>query len=416
MPSITTPISRAKRQTRNESSSIIGSIRDSGMVSKQWQKDKRDSDNQFSATNALSKLQSDVAKLRKIRAGGYIPSEQINYPLPLEIYQIGSNNPPTFQIRDGIVSARSRYWLAGNTKSGGGANPVGGDYFAYQSDQRATQSDGNFEVYLNVVADGQGQYNQNGGSQSNLTEPTYNKDGTPANLSLTADVLISGFTSLGVRVQSDYIVFPDIVGIEGGAGLVTVGASFWVEIVDDPTLGIYANLWGRVTNFNKYTSGDVPQAQDFVYPNAGNASINYGNVTYPIGSVEVLYESAPSAGGEKISQFSSLYSFSQLQIGNLVNRFPSYANKNGGLLGNPMIYRGRWSTDTLSGQVFYPGDFVYDDTAGTGGGYLTKTTTAPNPTSFKYRGQYIYQKTIPSFITAAPSGGSSDWLYIGSVI
>jgi hypothetical protein len=415
MPTITTPISRAKRATRNESSSIIGSVRDSGMVSKQWIKDKRDSDNQFSATNALSKLQSDVAKIRRVKAGGAPLSEQNPTILPLQVYQIGEN-ALKFQIRTGLISVRSRYWKNGYKDASNNDSTYGGpNYNAYNDD---LENVGNFETDCILIGDTWTAL-ESGYQYSTLFSPITSKElvenSNTVTLSLDEDTLISGRDDTHNLLYYDSFLLPDMVGKEmgvDGENPTGIWVAFYAEIIDDVDFGVAINLWARCVKTQPSATTNFA-TMDYLFPNSLESF--YGNTFIPLAVVgmDLQISLNPDTSTYVCNSVGFDHGFSQLQVGNLINRFPSYANANGGYLANPLIYRGKWTADSLSGQFFYPGDMVYDDSGASG--YLTKTLDTGTGT-FKYRGQYVFKANKPAFKTVAPNGDPTNWQYIGAVI
>lgn len=334
MPTITTPISRANRATRNESSSIIGSVRDSGMVSKQWIKDKRDSDNQFAATNALSKLQSDVAKIRRVKAGGYMPQD-VEPIFPFKIYQMGANNQ--FQVRGGYIGYRGNYLLPSTTLAGTRNNYNANNeliLFGCGTDTQGTFQSGNaYDGYISP-------------SLTSFYDALEQNSGTP----ITIDAVTQIDTP--VLICSNQPSTPNPLG----ASVILENSDntggylfFWIVIKDSETDGPYTELWAGYSDyFSSLTRDSVTSFPDYADDNLYEV--------IPVGCIK---------GGD--------FTISQWQSGNLLNRYTlqshkatQLANASDSVFYNmPQRFRGKWTADLNDGTptsvLVFVGDIVVDD-------------------------------------------------------
>lgn len=357
------PIPRAVQPRFNEGSQLA-SVRDDRNNSKQWQKNKIVKNQQSSDGGVLANLQRHVAQLRK-RQVGYMP--QVFQPFPFAIYNIentevigGKRNPKldpyTFQIRSGIIGARS-YLTVGSFDV-----PSNGNRYS-----------ANFESLIYCFnTDGLGNIGFSGlpgGSSGSFYDPaspnTYgNSNVTLSNL---ADTLITGLKDGILHSQVVLDQTPDYYGDCLG--------SFWIELVDDADLGIFPNLMGRMWTFDSFSF----RPQD-PFPTGSNI--------IPIGVCNRHVYSPADVRGEYIQ-------VSQYISGNLICRYPP----------NVQIFRGKWVTDLLSGKVFYPNDLVLDDSAA----YITKNITGGGGGSFTYQRQYIFIGASPAIKSIAPHSDSANW-------
>ena len=115
-------------------------------------------------------------------------------------------------------------------------------------------------------------------------------------------------------------------------------ASFWIKIIDDPVLGVYPQLWGRMFS----ADGDFARPVNSLPSNTDSSIIPIGEVSIP----------ASSTSGVTFYQYIS---------GNLTNRYAAIGPIDSPL-GPVNIQRGYWKSG-LSGQVFYKGDIIVDDSA-----------------------------------------------------
>ena len=110
-------------------------------------------------------------------------------------------------------------------------------------------------------------------------------------------------------------------------------------------------------------------------------------------------------------------SFGQLISGDLTSRYPAMnlpnnAN-NGYVLGLPQVSRGYWNANALTGQFFYNGDTVIDDSLTLG--FWVSLTSGGAATSqvlyhpvWQYIGGYSVQNSSPSV--------ANGWQTLGAVI
>lgn len=231
----------------------------------------------------------------------------------------------TFQMRDGVVSARPQHpqFYTGNTS----VQPINGTVLLNVPAQALLVNPfGNFEWFLAVINDSQ--------SGPDSTPTVRNETGIVMS---PTEAQISGFDSGGKQLIFGQI----LMALDSrDTGAEYLGMSLWAEIIDDPVKGLYANLWGKMIR----TDG----APGTICPTGSNI--------IPIGTVDYIDPTTPS--------------YQQFQTGNLINRFP---RAGGGYVKN---YRGAWTGDALSGQLFYKGDEVVDDTATVG---VPCATFGPDP-------------------------------------
>lgn len=211
-------------------------------------------------------------------------------------------------------------------------------------------------------------------------QPTSNT-GETIILSNSADTLIFDPTTSTVLPQA--VLDPALDGL--GECL----ASFYIKIIDDPSFGLYTQLWGRM-----YTEDPEIFRQYQSLPAYDDSSI------FLLGVVEAN----PSIEFSGVQQY---------QTGNLVNRYAALAPLNSGF-GPINIQRGYWDADSLSGQLFYQGDIVVDDT-------LALYTPDDNPGSSFY-GVYTFTGILDGMppikigiITDSPNTSPDGWTQTGTI-
>ena len=169
---------------------------------------------------------------------------------------------------------------------------------------------------------------------TNFGDPPVSNTAASISLANNADTLIFD-TSAPYPADQPVQVLVD----PGFDGFTQSLASFWVKIIDSGGSGVYAQLWGRMftaDGLHPYGRPNLP------FPSNLDTSI------IPIGYV-TIYQGLPADN--------FVY---QYQWGNLVNRFTALAPLVSPL-GPVAIQRGAWVADALSGQVFWTGDIVIDD-------------------------------------------------------
>jgi hypothetical protein len=240
----------------------------------------------------------------------------------------------TFQVRDGFVG-----WRPKNpqfiTSSSAPGTPINGTAVLGNFSMFSTQILGNSIWTLPVVGDG------SGFSISNTSNPNP-QPATDAStgiiLPLNADVIVSGYDAGGYPVNFGQVLLANdaITNPEDQCPPIM---SFWIEVIDDPVKGFYANLMARMCGG---TAGDLTPGP----------MCPIGKNIIPIGCVF-----AGLTGGGSNWTPTGFNQYFQIQIGNVYNQFET----NGG--GRPSYYRGAWTADALTGQIFYNGDWIIDDTA-----------------------------------------------------
>ena len=282
-------------------------------------------------------------------------------------YANATNN--VCQIRSGCVSARSQL------------DPFApGNYGGVGAIIQQPSSQGNYEYVFAVDLDGNffEQYAY-AGVDSDISGPAWElvyKDSV-VTLNTGADIatpkLIYGILPDGTSVSFGQIFIP--------YSAINQVASFWMEIVDQqsPQKLFTVQVWGVMVAIQQ---GDYPSQ----FPTGPNI--------IPIGDF------SPQPDGGLVTQ---------VQAGNLVNRWPAMKLPvTGGtstLLGLPEIFRGYWAGDSLSGQNFYDGDVVIDDSA--------IVEIQGSTSTFYRRYQYIAGCNTEN---TPPSGAANHWQIVGCVI
>lgn len=240
--------------------------------------------------------------------------------LPFQIYNRANLSTPadnwrTFQMRDGWIGYRPKLMLPTENQSG---YPI----------------QGNFEYPYKVSQDG-----------LPLDEITIINGFTVAQvvLDVNADTLIQGIDGMGTYIWAQQFLAnsnPD----ESGEFLFSV----WVEMKEgstDPSISVYPNLMARMWTLGTDTTTNRTQLP---FPFGSNIFPIAMGIAFPAGSA---------------------FNLVQFQVGNLLNRFQGFQVRlspnpfgSGGTptitTGGLAMFRGNWDTDSLAGQVFYPGDIV----------------------------------------------------------
>ena len=334
-----------REQAKYHEGSKLASPRDTRNVASGWKKAQSTSQQQNDISQVLQKMSAQISKMRRKPLGGYAP-QPFYQMFPFKIYQIQNVTATdaqklifknaglqiddyTIQIRSGLVGARPYLNLPYSALFG-------------WLDQ------GNFETTVYCTCTDMPPYNgfEVATDSDFYYPPTPNGgsifgDGSSVILNDTTDTLINGLdVTTGASVNYSQIVLSPTV--EGSDQFQNSSASFWIEIIEDVKYGngLVGNLWGRTL------AQDPPSA-------TGNPTqFPQGSNIIPIGNYGLFADLSGSS-------FFPLVPFStQMQSGNLVNRFPPGFG----------VYRGYW-TDLFaalpSGStylVFYPGDSVIDDT------------------------------------------------------
>lgn len=307
----------------------------------------------------------------------YVPNPaQVIYGRPFLIYQetdttstdaqkkvytdLGLDiNDYTYQIRSGIIGARSKF-----------VDPTQND------SQAAFYVSGNFESqiwvpctdYMGFLGSAGGGNGDNG-SSGQFDDPLMPNDieglQTGIILDSTADTVLS---SNMAGVFCTQIFLNPLADAFGDAA-----AGFWLNVADnqnpvggaDP--GLTVELWGRMFTFDTF---EARSQQPFPY----------GQNIIPLGC---CMRHVPTGLDTRLE-------FNQEQQsawGNVVNRYPP---------GGP-IWRGRWVTNALVNQYFFPNDEVFDDSAGSTGGVGW--------------GRYTFIGAVPARETQAPHmAASGNWI------
>lgn len=271
------------------------------------------------------------------------------------------------QVRSGVVSARSQFSPYGD---GSSTYPVVGGFVGIGENE----SVGNSEWPFGINTDGNlaNQYAQ---------QSIYPSGEATAFLPKGQSVVIlNGYLPDGTNVFYTQIAVDPLAAVDG-----QISAAIWIEIIDDTSRGFYANLCGWTFD----PSLPVP-----TFPEGTNI--------IPIAQFNCF----TTASGFVFDSY-------QVIAGNITNRWPSMSTavSTGLLTGLPEVWRGFWSANSLSGQYFYPGDVVVDDTQ-----------------SYNVSGVNVYQKwqytgyaespnRAGAFtITTPPHSDATRWQVVGNQI
>ena len=308
-----TPVSRITQPNYSEGNSMR-SVRDASNTDKQWLKSRVVKSQGLSDNIGFAQIIQRLNKLQR-RQIGY-QSQQPAF-FPFKIYTIGNSsatdvqkafyaaagqdiNNFTYQIRSGIIGYRSQYTVITDVDLG-----------VYEISMFCPNTD------LTAI---------------NFDSAPVANTGQTIILSNAVDTLIWDASTETITTPLPQIAldptFDDVNLCE---------SSFWIKIIDDPILGIYPQLWGRM--FSRDGSAGRPNVP---LPSDQDSSI------VPIGEASIV-QNTPSEN--TIYQYIS---------GNLTNRYAALAPL-GSPLGPVNIQRGYWTSDSLSGQAFYTGDVVVDD-------------------------------------------------------
>lgn len=317
----------------------LSSVRDDRNNSLLWKKSRDHSQQQNSYGQAIQKLTREVSKQKRRIVGGYVPTPQVTPLFPFQIYQIANQTDSklsnfTVQIRDGLVGVRPR-----NLQPGATDLPF---------------AQGNFEVPCFAVGTDFGTIGQalaysagNGTIFDYTQQPTPNSGGNVTlNIDGSATLLVDN-SPISVHPSNVQIVIPSSISTG------ELCASFWIQIVNDPTLGIYTQLWGNCTGDGGFVAENPPFSQQLLPDGFGNIVQSF--------AVGLVWYSSPG----------SQPTISNCQVGHLVNRYlelspwasrPTTGSLSNKFAGIAQVNRGYWTGNKLSGTIFYPGDVVIDDT------------------------------------------------------
>ena len=289
---------------------------------------------------------------------------------PFKIYSIGDSL--TLQIRSGLIGFRSNYLIPGETINSTtyyyqgnyelSLTGTGTDNAGFDEDRAPYE--GNFPARTSIQAPPEDYFyaapTANSGGSFNLVA-----DGS-AQLICSNELGSANPPGIQIKLPSD---MPDDSYV-----------SFWIEMVDDSTLGPYTKLWGSI-----------------------NRAIAFGNNT--LGNPSDKQTMA--IGWAYYANAASSPQIFQLQSGHLVNRYLEkmpQTKMNGGNIpkfaGVAQIQRGWWTFNSLSGKVFYPGDVIVDDTH--------NFASAAIGSYFK---TYTYNQNIMGIESSPPFANSHFTLY-----
>ena len=238
-------------------------------------------------------------------------------------------NSYTFQIRNGLVTGRPYINAPGD-------NPAGGYYDTYPVI-------GNYESLTPCpnTDSAPGTYDFASTETEEFYYPQVANTGTSIILDSLNPTLICGIPA-GSPAYTNYLINNQIVlnpVSDGFDQFTSWSAGFWIELIDDPLNGFYANLMGQMY------SGD-----DYFGRTANPFPTNDPNCI-PIGIVEIGYTSQTSYSGPVAAYVENYLT------GNFVSRFNQ----------NQANLRGGWNeifAALPAGKTklyFYPGDIVIND-------------------------------------------------------
>ena len=294
-------------QPKFHEGSGLRSERDADSNAQLWKRNSLNVQGDNSVYAQLNRVVREVNKLRRRQIGYQLQEDTI---LPFQMYQTdnklsAADSWRTFQMRDGLLGARSRYSKV-NFAIGDGVGTVFGNYeneLVVVQDQQSSLSG---FLFTSIPISGQ------------------------IELSKTQDTLIVGVDGSGNAVgYSQFLPAPDF------DDLGQIFFSIYLEIIDSPTpiasisgVNLYANLKGRMFAGQGVIAGTAFDVGQNIIPIAIGF---YDGHSQEVGII-------------------------QIQTGNCVNRFPAYSESTG--FGQTMNFLGDWTAQSLSGQLFYPCDTI----------------------------------------------------------
>lgn len=341
-------------KVRHHESSSMRSERDEDATGKLWKRSDDVARQFYALNNSVSQINRTVEKLRRRVIAPPTTSKNTGIQ-PFQIY--APQGYFALQIRGGLLGLRSSYFLGGGIQQ---------QYY------------GNYEPLM-----------VNDGTDTDLltfdAPASVNSSGTNVYLPNNADIVINDSLStvhpFQVIADSQY----DSNGL--------IGAGFWLKIIDDPNDGFRAEMWGRMFT---YGSGDY--GRNF-WPWPLNDP-----TTIPIGLVN-WFNSAAAAGAAAASDTPYI---EQYQTGNLTNIHSNVPQDY--IVNNSLAYRGAWVGNDLSGQVFYTGDIVLDDSVP-----QSKSISGGGGGTFDYQSSFVYTG-VPTILTQSPLTNPTGWIYFSSII
>ncbi len=296
-------IGRNRLAKQSELSQFAGE-REPDSLLRSWRKPLQTTNRASGLTNILSSFDRRISRIRRA-------SMQDEAFFPFRCYQAPSidnlGNGYTFQVRGGLVGFRNRIYPS--TVGGEGVStpfigyyePVWGIFDGVDDPSNLIWDSPNIGIY----------------NQPDLDSPAVRLD-----IPNTGDMLLTngdpGFSFGGVQFSLDPTL--DTNGYANG--------SVWIEVIDDVgsfTLTLNARMWTDVVADPTGRSTQAfPDASQYIIPVARLFSSN--------GQSDALV----------------VYEVEQYLTSLLINRY----------LPGQMTTRGDWTGDSLSGQVFWPGDVV----------------------------------------------------------
>ena len=367
------PLPRGGLGTLRESTTMR-SIRDRDSVGNAWKTTNTNAAQLAAVVETVNRQGRTINKLRRRVPTLIQPPAQVI--LPFTVYNIGNvlngvDSWRTFQMRNGLIGFRPKFVYPG------GFNPA----------------QGNFEVPTEVFQDGVTDFS----APAPIVAPPAVAASQQVILANDKDTQISGYDANNNPVGFYQFLPDDTWDSSSGSDIMF---SVWAEIIDVknsvPEGGNpYANLWARMFT---YDIDDGTGRPTVPFP---NAAPNIFPICY------ATLEGNLGLGGTKAT--AGTWMIHQLQIGNLINRYPQLIFVNGRIIGTPCL-RGWWKADSLAGQIIYPGDLVVDDRGSIVNGDLTLYMVL------------IYQGSIPwagddsSFDVNSSLGPGYDWSIFSTIV
>lgn len=220
---------------------------------------------------------------------------------PFKVYPVtnGTDSWRSFAVRSGFIGYRSKYKLPT-----GGRDPYWGE-FSSKYEQPLFVADGSDGIVSSAA----------GGIRNFETA-------TPAPISGFTTVQLSGTTTATGSGPTLFVLTND----SASPGNWT-GCAIWAEVTDVAVTGATVAIKARMLLSSGGLTGGFPNSAENIIPLA---------FIFPITAFGIYDPSTPA----------SLVPM-QMAFDHVLNRYPASGS-----------WRGNWDDDSLSGQIFYPGDLV----------------------------------------------------------
>lgn len=365
MPAFPVPIQRAIPPTYHNSSGLRP-LRDADATGKQWIRNSSVRTGSFSQQNSLSLISRQMMKKgRRILGMPQIPPLPAKLS-PFQIYQVdnvadSTKSQYTFQIAPGLIGYRPAWLPSGWSVGSLTARMIGNYELPLLCDGTDAPIDfGQLETPS--MTDYLGNLSANIFGQT----PSPNSGSTMVTLTAGAGATRIAPIHTSGGIPPTYQIYIDPKTNSPTA----VGAFFWAKIIDDPTNGLGVELWGQYVNQDG-TCADGSFAFDSTFdPN-------------------IIFIGAAWPGNTPL--------YSQALTSHLLNRYQllcsPHSKSSFNQYGRPQIFRGYWNANQLSGQLFYPGDHLVDDT----------TSTAIPSTSLSVQKGWVFVNPTPAVVSSVPT-------------